>query len=955
MRTLRAILVFFFFLSVIFMSYSSTEATGSDSQRFSSEKTRIEVKVMTESDLMFLKGIGLDCSNLGRCICQADSTQLLTLAKERYQFRPIKESHQTEQQGIRQSQIFQVKLQINTQEQLSIINNLGLNCAGTGECVIEVNREQMRKLKQNGISFTGIKEGIRVEGTSLAFKPEGATYGRNDYAYYVPYSTWTYSPITIDNAPYGATVKEVEASYLIYDLDGQIHTIRVDLDNENLTKELTLWNFEGYGYSISETEKDSIIFWGEPVNQTWKLYVWDNSDPGRSIIYPWSITLWFSGPPAYMANSSDYTIPDGQDSVCSAITINTAPAIAKVSSIDVQYDIIHPYTSDLYVWLTDVHHSAKSVLWSHYSGTDIHETVTDITDFNGESVNQIWQLWALDYATQDIGYIDFWSITIWYLDLPDLVIQRITPSKTNPIKGEYITVDMVLKNQGTTQSPMASVGLYNDLLSPPNTSTPRSQIGSCPALFVGDSATVTFNWVSSADTDTWDMYGLADCNGFIQEINESNNYIGPRRVKWYDITPLPDLVIEEAWVSNSCNPTQDESVYVDVVIKNVGGAAAPMVFYTGIFYNITTPPDISTPEDDWHPTIGRLGAGQIDTFSFVLPNPSSAETWTTWLLVDCDDNANEINENNNLFGPIYIYWQGSALRRGSITRGDIIANALKFVNVNWVCPAINGVPRSCNIGTDTAWTSDYTVGMQYQGEPYKWGGWDIPGDLSNPECFLYYVTNNLKRAGSHKENDCIPGDGGNPSWATGTDCSGLVSRAWDVFYVGPSGKRFKPGVYTLIDSFAVALANYDSLKRGDALISTKKQHTFIFKDWIYPDTMEVIEARSFGLGLNRGQSRVKLYKDWTRAKLINDEYNPYKYKEVQEETSVIPGDANSDGTVSTSDIVYLVNYLFKGGPPPNPMCKADVNHDHRVNIADVVYLVSYLFKGGPPPSPDACA
>lgn len=58
--------------------------------------------------------------------------------------------------------------------------------------------------------------------------------------------------------------------------------------------------------------------------------------------------------------------------------------------------------------------------------------------------------------------------------------------------------------------------------------------------------------------------------------------------------------------------------------------------------------------------------------------------------------------------------------------------------------------------------------------------------------------------------------------------------------------------------------------------------------------------------------------------------------------------ADSDGIVSTSDIVYLVNYLFKHGPAPNPLCKADVNHDHRVTVADVVYLVNYLFKGGPP-------
>jgi len=61
------------------------------------------------------------------------------------------------------------------------------------------------------------------------------------------------------------------------------------------------------------------------------------------------------------------------------------------------------------------------------------------------------------------------------------------------------------------------------------------------------------------------------------------------------------------------------------------------------------------------------------------------------------------------------------------------------------------------------------------------------------------------------------------------------------------------------------------------------------------------------------------------------------------------GDANSDLTVSMSDIVYLVNFLFKGGPAPNPLWKGDANGDCTVNVTDTVYLVAFLFKGGLPP------
>jgi RHS repeat-associated protein len=49
--------------------------------------------------------------------------------------------------------------------------------------------------------------------------------------------------------------------------------------------------------------------------------------------------------------------------------------------------------------------------------------------------------------------------------------------------------------------------------------------------------------------------------------------------------------------------------------------------------------------------------------------------------------------------------------------------------------------------------------------------------------------------------------------------------------------------------------------------------------------------------------------------------------------------------------VYLVSYLYKGGPAPNPIYAGNANGEGVVNVGDVVYLVSYLYKGGPPPVP----
>ncbi len=62
--------------------------------------------------------------------------------------------------------------------------------------------------------------------------------------------------------------------------------------------------------------------------------------------------------------------------------------------------------------------------------------------------------------------------------------------------------------------------------------------------------------------------------------------------------------------------------------------------------------------------------------------------------------------------------------------------------------------------------------------------------------------------------------------------------------------------------------------------------------------------------------------------------------------SLVCGDSNRDNLVNVSDVVFLINYLFKGGPEPYPLASADVNLDQKVTISDVVYLINYLFKGG---------
>jgi hypothetical protein len=62
------------------------------------------------------------------------------------------------------------------------------------------------------------------------------------------------------------------------------------------------------------------------------------------------------------------------------------------------------------------------------------------------------------------------------------------------------------------------------------------------------------------------------------------------------------------------------------------------------------------------------------------------------------------------------------------------------------------------------------------------------------------------------------------------------------------------------------------------------------------------------------------------------------------------GDVNGDCRLDVVDIVFLLNYIFIGGPAPAPLCIGDVNRSGGdPDSDDAMYLISYMFLYGPPP------
>ena len=75
----------------------------------------------------------------------------------------------------------------------------------------------------------------------------------------------------------------------------------------------------------------------------------------------------------------------------------------------------------------------------------------------------------------------------------------------------------------------------------------------------------------------------------------------------------------------------------------------------------------------------------------------------------------------------------------------------------------------------------------------------------------------------------------------------------------------------------------------------------------------------------------------------------YQQNFSTETAEYICGDADASGIVNITDAIYLIQYIFNSGPPPDPMARADSDCSGVVDMSDVVYLVQFIFADGPFP------
>jgi hypothetical protein len=169
----------------------------------------------------------------------------------------------------------------------------------------------------------------------------------------------------------------------------------------------------------------------------------------------------------------------------------------------------------------------------------------------------------------------------------------------------------------------------------------------------------------------------------------------------------------------------------------------------------------------------------------------------------------------------------------------------------------------------------------------------------------------------------------------------FVDRAfWESSFRASNGRTVTDSVKACPDFGWVIenpdVVNGDTIEHRIILHNDDENETFTFTDI------------AFGLSDDYTEfiSSVDDYTDSLEDEILGPGQCMY-YRMIEEPCTV--GDADGSSEIDIDDVVYLINFIFAGGTPPNPYGSGDADCSDAVDIDDVVYLIDYIFLGGPAP------
>lgn len=209
-----------------------------------------------------------------------------------------------------------------------------------------------------------------------------------------------------------------------------------------------------------------------------------------------------------------------------------------------------------------------------------------------------------------------------------------------------------------------------------------------------------------------------------------------------------------------------------------------------------------------------------------------------------------------------------------VTPDEAIATAYRYTQVRWMPEErhVRHGPDSSGIVVETpdrmlvksgdrrGW---WQPGIPAKSLPYQWGGFDTP------ESFLEKIAVGKKAGDVASPAKRALGDAGVSTESCGIDCSGFVSRCWNL--KRPYSTRELPGICD-------PLGSWSDLRAGDILLNDR--HVVLFVGWKVPGTeIAAYEAGPFPVwrvsacGLYVGKLRKLGYAPWRYRGMVTDTFD----------------------------------------------------------------------------------
>ena len=210
---------------------------------------------------------------------------------------------------------------------------------------------------------------------------------------------------------------------------------------------------------------------------------------------------------------------------------------------------------------------------------------------------------------------------------PDLILDDIFWSPSNPEEGDSVTIKANIKNIGDATANGFDTKLYIDGSSYSTKYT--------SSLSPGSSTTITFSsWKATSGCHNLKVF--VDSGHDVEESNENNNE--KTETLCVEEKKLPDLTVEDIWWSPS-DPEEGDSVTFYAKIKNIGrGDINRKEFYTSVYID---------GKKLSYKVVTTLPAGSYTTITFPKKWTAVSNCHTVKVIVDSTDDINESNENNN--------------------------------------------------------------------------------------------------------------------------------------------------------------------------------------------------------------------------------------------------------------------------------------------------------------------